>query len=671
VPNVRVQFQELAMVGSPSSLLELVKTQLETEDACSYWATCTAWVQGHEVFSFTFIISFANDTDNPVQLSFDEGASWTASEAVDLAGQGEFAVDVEADGFLDVKVSLLVDVHDFGSISFRNRPPWDASQRARFAARYLQLKWAILAGDDAYSSDLPKVACRQARESATVTSTVDAVLTAEIHPVWPRPPAFPSYEGDHAIHALTSGIRAYKFEDTWKLGGQFSVAADSPINVLFNPAVIPILAAEQANEGTAARVRVTGYRPRSRYAFTEHDARLTWSFEGKDGGVVAFLEGRSTGLDVLVRGVSAGEVLLKLAFAGETIAAFRALVRPIRMIPCRFTVVSMTHEYPFTQEQLRDCVAVANRYLRQIAVEMVVHKEATTSLDFDPGWATWIEEERADPSGISFVRVKNGLYKDQDLAVPDKKLATYRPPAPCLVNARKKVVNITAFRRFKNPNVLGMAVHGSLSGPAKIEDAGPSSVPFPLPGSDAEPQRQAIEMKTFVEVELDAPLDHIFCLAMASVQGGTIAGNGGPRLAHELCHVLGLEHRGIYDKERYSGTGEIIPNQVDTVAQDGLSYPPASNLMHPSSNLASKYHLDIIQALAIHGNARIGYDEGKEAAYFVKTTTPGFRCTECGGSGVGDAPAQCPWKDARKHEQAPAFEACVIQLVNGQPTRSV
>lgn len=559
--------------------------------------------EGNETYPLTYIISInghqvANVTRNIRGEEIDEVV------IVEDLGEYEIEAGILQEFDITVEVSFIGNSH--GSVSFKNRVPW-YSYAYKAKTKYLKLSWERILEGTHPVDDRKRFVCRQATESETLnTSYVADGCHMEIHPMVP-PPTLPltlSLE-DQPFKDLIMGIRNPDMRDCFLFDEAPDIDENAPINCIINPPVIPIL--QEAGPETAAIIQVTCFKPLSVLDFRADDARLAWEYDSIKGGEIEFVSDPK-GLRTLVRGVKKGEVILKVKYQNVVMARYRALVRPIKKIPCRFNLLWSDTVDPrvvsevdnelrrkekegITPSKIRKMVAVANRYLRQMAVQMVYH-DVMTIRDVDIN--DCIDSHQLKDQ-VFVLKLKDGGKHFTKIQVPDKKTAEWIPHRAFCVNFLPKVVNVNFFRRFSNPVVLGSAAQGSLAVEkgTTIKDISPSCVPFPLENNLC----QEVEMIVYDEIQLKGAYENLFCLGMCNSQAGYEPKNGGPRLAHELLHVLGLQHRG-----RYTNDGSI--------AQDGLSYPPDFNLMHPSATLKGKYSLDILQALVIHDmNEVLGYYE--------------------------------------------------------------
>ncbi len=455
---------------------------------------------------------------------------------------------------------------DLGTITHQLRPPW-RQRRYRHATRYYVLEWSVeLAVDGRFGRHSPNTvfACR-ARRGAGVCTTVSGarvVSRLEIHPVRPSPttglparPRFPRGTGP----AVTNG-------------GNTNVRPADPINIVPNPAVIPVLTVAQANNQTAARIEFTYYRPNT-LAFTNNDRRLVWSAVSVAGGGAVRFVGQPRGLKVLVYGTHAGEVRLEVRFRGAVLATYRALVLPVKQIPCRFNILNGPHRSSTPRSTPADIVnhlAIANRFLRQAGIELILDTDLS-------------RHNHARATGIP------GIFRIRVPAGRTRNIGTTGFARATRLNYRHNVMNFAYIHSDRSGN-LGAATDYPASGAgASITDSGTPSVSWISP-TGVPPDAAAGTVTMNLLLARQRPHHpHLFSMYVTNANGNpsvlaaqqTYAGT----IAHEFGHILNLPHR------------------VDTGGSpfnDGLNYPRNENLMHWNNPTTLAQDLDIIQARAIH-----------------------------------------------------------------------
>lgn len=278
--------------------------------------------------------------------------------------------------------------------------------------------------------------------------------------------------------AMAARKRPVPVGSPWRIAApDGKIAPDAPINVIANPAVIPIIPAVRVDRNTAARIEVTYYHPAS-LAFTEDDRRLEWTATSANGGAVRFFDGaplreKGFGRSVMVYGVTEGEVTLEVRYvargSSRLVAKYRALVKPIGRVRYRANILFVRGDLlgngttvrapATTAAHVGDHVAVANRLLRQAGIELVPDADATVT-----GGATPTTHR-----GVFEVDVSDrpGLTRN----LPLESCESSR------LNARAGVVSIVYVHLPTKGETLGVATDFPASGhgSATITDAGSPS----------------------------------------------------------------------------------------------------------------------------------------------------------------------------------------------------
>jgi hypothetical protein len=383
-------------------------------------------------------------------------------------------------------------------------------------------------------------------------------------------------------------------------------------NIIPNPSVIPILAAADANVRTAAKIELTYIRP-GNMNFTPNDARLQWSATAVAGGAAVQFVGAAQGTRVFVYGTTAGEIRLDVKFHGALLGSYRAVVRAIKQLPCRFNILngpSAASQPRATPQDVLNHVGVANCFLRQIGLELVRDTNHSRT-----NGATLVRDGTGNIiDGIFRIRVAAGWTRNVSIAGGDRacRLNYRRAPAgqlPVLNFAyihSDSAGNLGAGSYFPDSKIA--VPPGSPPGtrPTITDNGTPSSSwirPGTPPGSTAGcgvPPDTAAGNVTMTLIARRRPTNHARMFGMFVTDG-----NGNPAsaaahltyagtIAHELGHMLNLGHR---------VEGPAAPPAVGLVAGgiffDGLVYPPTENVMHfnAGSNLAQDF--DILQAKAV------------------------------------------------------------------------
>jgi hypothetical protein len=266
--------------------------------------------------------------------------------------------------------------------------------------------------------------------------------------------------------------------------GPGRIAPDAPINVIPNPSVIPIIPAEQAGRNNAARIEVTYYVQEPGVLLDDDDKRLKWTAVSVDGGEACFVGGGDDatgyGLKVYLRGKSEGEVRLELRYKPVEseqfvlVATYRALVKPIRYIPYRATILYSTRSFDGVRvpqslpAHVEKHVAVANRILRQAGVELAADPDRTAT---DGAVAT------VKPGIFELdIGEKFGLIHNVPEGVVNG-IAVGHPPAGEM-NAKPNVLNLVYVHTFDNLGTKGVATDfpdSTQGGETFTESGSPSS----------------------------------------------------------------------------------------------------------------------------------------------------------------------------------------------------
>ena len=288
---------------------------------------------------------------------------------------------------------------ELGSIKYDLKPNWKQAQY-RHSTKYFTLDWDVeLEVSGVFGRHAPDVvfACRENPGSVSCTTVAGGAFMGrmEAHEVRPTPPASDLPPRRPAFPDGTAPASLNTF-------GTPAISPTDPINIIPNPSVIPILTADAANATTCAQIEYTYYRPNT-LAFTDHDDRLAWSALSIAGGASVEFLGPPHGTKILVYGKTAGEVRLECRFRGALFATYRALVAPLKQIPCRFNILNgpPRSQPRSTPADIQDHLAIANRFLRQLALELVLDSDPSRR---DGATATGIP-------GIFRIRVASGLTR--------------------------------------------------------------------------------------------------------------------------------------------------------------------------------------------------------------------------------------------------------------------
>jgi len=436
-------------------------------------------------------------------------------------------------------------------------------------------------------------ATRQHDGSITCTTVSGATHESrfEICPVRPLPPDR-SLPRRPPLSASARRIRPERCTDI------NVIRSADHINIIPNPAIIPILAAVEANAQTAARIEFTYYHPRT-LNFTDNDPRLEWSVVSVAGGGAVSFVGPQRGRKVLIYGTHAGEVRLEVRFQGALFAQYRALVRSIRQIPFRANILNgprRSSQPRANPAHVRNHLDIVNRILRQVALELVPDTNVTR---------THGARATGEP-GIFRISVSAKRTR----RIPDTGFAR-----ATRLNYRRGVFNFAYIHSDAGGN-LGAATDYPANGAGNtITDNGsPSSSWIQPSGVDPDHAAGNVTMNLLAARERNtARWPQLAAMYVTDANGDpgnvndqfTYAGT----IAHELGHVLSLGHRVEGVPETAPGVGDqrdmtSADAPADLVAGgifwDALLMPPGENVMHWINPTTQAQDFDILQARAMH-----------------------------------------------------------------------
>lgn len=506
------------------------------------------------------------------------------SQEVDVTGKT--AVDVIFNG----KDEDLFFDEDLGTIKYTLRPPWQQNTHTHHT-EYFDLEWSVeLQVHGAYGMHPPNevFACRALPGNAdcTTVSGVPIVARVEVHPVRPVPNRVPP-------RGLVAPLDAVENK-----AGVMAKPTDPP-NIIPNPAVIPILTPPGvspavgcppvADASNAARIEVTFYRPSS-LQLDDKPHELEWSARSLSGGAAVNFLGPAKGTKIMVYGTATGEIALDVRFRGMLMATYRALVMKVKSIPCRVNILngpSASSQPRSRPEDVVDHLTIANRYLRQAGIELVLDANSHTS---DGAQPTTIP-------GIFRIHVPAGMTMGFN---PDRA----NLPATRL-NYRPNVMNFAYVHSDRDLDLGAASDYPNSKIPAApgdrptVTDSGTPSSSWIRP-SGVLPDTPAVSVNMLLlGGKQRAGHPKLFSMFVSDTCGDpTVLASQqkyANTIAHELGHILNLGHR-------VEGPHPTIPGQLVAHGSffDGLKHPPRQNLMHWIASETEAQDLDILQALAIH-----------------------------------------------------------------------
>ncbi len=492
-----------------------------------------------------------------------------------------FSIDIDVTGHRSIKIAFEAKLHalgttfEMGKVMHTLRAPYK-----QIIARIDTVKnfsvWMnvelLVRGRGGAQNPNEFFASRDTRGGKIMT-TVSGKRVArwvEVCPVKPVPNATRRWP----VRPLLPPGTAAAFTDT---SGVTTVLPNDDVNVITNPAVVPILSRAKASVSTCAIYHVTYARP-----LTLNLDRLRWKVHSISSGGRAEIFGSNKGDQVFVRGISSGEILIEVTLDGARVAAIRARVMRIKQIKCRFTIIngprgSGTLSGP---SDIVKHLAIANRILRQAGIWFVLDTGKTVK---DRARATKIP-------GIFRVSVARGVTRNISLS---------GFPKATQLNYVENLMNFVYIHSCAplatGGRILGAATDfpASRAG-ATISDSGtPSSSWIPPTGLPPDATAKRNTMKLLPSRQRNSH-PKLFAMYITNACGSPTSNAGmftyGNTIAHEIGHVLSLRHRNL----------NIMKDGVETSGHDGLKHPPQENLMHASNSATVAQDLDLLQVKAIH-----------------------------------------------------------------------
>jgi hypothetical protein len=499
---------------------------------------------------------------------------------IDLpAAQWSAEVDVAARDAGTVAVSFHVKDRDvfvddeMGSVTATLRPPWKQEPRRSVTENFI-LEWEIqlFTGSFGAHPAADVFACRNQPGGVTCTTVSGSNFNVrmEFDDVRPTPPAAnlpprPAWIVAPPAATLNGG------------GITAAIPPGSNLNTVPNPPVIPLLLPAAATAANVAIIEYTYYWP-STMNFTDHDARLEWTGVPVTGGAVAFLNGVKTGRKISVYGTSRGEVRLECRYKGALVSTYRALVAPVRQIPCRFTVLNGGPGATprSTPANINDHLSIANVWLYQLGLQLILDVNPTVK---DGAVATAIP-------GIFRLRVTSGLTR---------RIRTAGFTRTTRLNFRQNVMNFVYIHSDRAGNLGAADDYPASNAGATISDNGTPSTSLISP-SGIPPDGAAVNqtMTLLAARARPAPAGNpnrwqgLFSMYVTDGCGNPSNLNAmqtyATTIVHEFGHILNLPHR---------------VDQPGSPYNDGLNYPPNENVMHWNNPWAQAQDFDIIQAKAV------------------------------------------------------------------------
>lgn len=431
------------------------------------------------------------------------------------------------------------------------------------------------------------------------------------------------------------------------------IRATDPINIISNPAVIPLLTVPQPppppvrhgvipppplssaeidepplgtpqmiTQRTAARIEFT-YFWSSDERFTDNDLRLEWSQTGGTGQV-QFIKWRDSdpdgsenrGLRVMVHGTRRGPVVLTVRFNGTDLAQYRAVVAPVRRVPCRFNILNARNRRsrPIATPAHADAHRrIANRFLRQVGFELAPDSDPNIA----PAFGGWVATTGVP--GVFTVRVEARLTRNVSDTTCEESIA---------VNKRPGVLSFAYIHSYDDAGTDGAAANwpdsalGNRAAALITDNGSPSNSWIQPSGVDPDGAAGAVNMKIISGIpNASDPNLHgmVVTNGCGNAPGGADAMYYGRVIAHEVGHMLTLGHRieVIADATQSAkwnnetlrphpggGHPRLVEGAGVLGAGDGmfcdeLWHPRLQNVMNFAGHPDLAWDLDILQALAV------------------------------------------------------------------------
>lgn len=291
-------------------------------------------------------------------------------------------------------------------------------------------------------------------------------------------------------------------------------------------------------------------------------------------------------MGIYVFGIAQGQVEFELAFLGAKVATYPAQVQDPKVVRCRINLADGGAGFraKSSDTDVVKHLAAANRILRQVAIELVLDDDDTTS------------------NGA--VKLQKGIFR-LPLSRRRRGLARNLSGNFAPITRRNRVLdvlNIYYVVSMSDASTLGESVARPINSspvptggsfPQLTESGTPSSSwispsgVFPHGASTP----QTIEM---MNPGLDPRIrrrDRSRHWSLTICNGNSTMMQYANTLAHEVCHSLGLAHR--------EATQDLLPELNE-------------NLMHATEGPSVAQDLDILQAKAVHNSPMV-----------IKPVTPG------------------------------------------------
>jgi hypothetical protein len=522
-------------------------------------------------------------------------------QSVNVGWAQEVTVDPKDTTYeLNVNISEIVGTSatDKGKIRATFRVPLMRPYQLHLLANTgLFTVWIVLGVLERTADAAGQITTIVTRDGGSTYNTIHSEMTgrmAQIHPVIP----VPAWD----LPPFTRGAATLSASDPETLN---ATAASTDLNTLVNPAVIAVLdPADPDFDTKVARVRVTQFRPddldTDKFIWQCATSNIKFRAGGKEKTEVR------GGREVKVYGVQDGdadtEAKIELHWDSPgtpLLATFRALVGKPKYIVTRANVIKCSSATDPGGVPILNPTATADDIKKHLAFSNVLLWQMAVQLVFDTN-ATCYNGAVLKDTGI--FEVSSATNYTFNVTLNGSVVAT-------ILNSRANVFNLGYLHSCAGkPTLLGVATDRRLSAASTVvESAGTPSDSFVrptgiFPDDDAKPIKITTmgpsNARNNAQKNLcgDGAIDKICgCLITANDH----VANGSVTMAHELGHVIGLNHRG-------NGAGSPNDGSVDGVnhlagPNKGRGHPWIENCMTYGNDLTAQ-DFDIGQAKIVRAH---------------------------------------------------------------------
>jgi hypothetical protein len=454
---------------------------------------------------------------------------------------------------------------------------------------------------------------RQHSGSSTFTTVSGKQILprVEVCPVVP-PPQPPSKMPKRPDIATANGLVPGKVTPQSQLAVMWPVP---DLNATYNPSLIPILAKTDPDIAKkAAKLAVTYLEPGDL-----DTSFLTWHV--KSGPVEIIGSNQGPEIQVIGTGAGASDLLADIevrwdGIKGPLLATYRAWVGKIKTVLYRINLVNGTNA-------ASSVTLTPQAYENQMKIARVIFWQAGIDLVADTNSTVWDGATTTDgsgaalPSGVFIVPVTNNTWTVN--------VNNFVPTIASRLNFRPGVVHAVYVRSTKTGRAAATDIQGvdgksyKLGGQPSASWVIPSGVPpeaaggvlelktFPdskrpskkAPGDDAYVKARHKADATFTKEDMG----RIYAAVLPSDWSSSATDpNAGVNLAHELGHVLGLQHRGSGDANHPPLSEDNI--NCDDVKGKKRGHPWHENVMTygyggNTANIPRNLDIDLLQTAVI------------------------------------------------------------------------